>query len=216
MEKGKVHFGCGYHKLDGWVNVDLDKSCKPDVVADLRQDLPFKSQSIHYIHSEDFVDQLDLERGYGFFKECHRILKESGAMRVLTPDLHQFAKRYVQGDRGLLKLWDEQIGIPLKTRSLCEVFNQGMRLGGHTFLYDGETLACVLMECGFEPKRVSFQHSGERELSGLDIRSPQTGVSLYYECYKRKRNEKKYSFSLSSFLNWVRKIYKGDDQETRF
>jgi predicted SAM-dependent methyltransferase len=56
MAKIKVHFGCGYHKLKDWINVDLDMSCKPDVIADLRQDLPFKSQSIDYIHPEDFVD----------------------------------------------------------------------------------------------------------------------------------------------------------------
>ncbi|MFH0897534.1 MAG: methyltransferase domain-containing protein, partial [Candidatus Bathyarchaeota archaeon] len=91
----KIHFGCGYHRLDGWINVDLDARCKPDVIADLRQDLPFKSRSIDYVHSEDFVDQLDLEKGYRFFRECDRILRESGAMRVLTPDLHQLAKRYL-------------------------------------------------------------------------------------------------------------------------
>jgi predicted SAM-dependent methyltransferase len=183
-------------------------SCKPDVIADLRQDLPFKFQSIDYIHSEDFVDQLELEKAYRFFKECHRILKESGAMRVLTPDLHQFAKRYVQGDRGLLKLWDEQIGVPLTTRSLCEVFNQGMRLGGHTFLYDGETLAYVLKECGFEPKRVSFQYSGESELSGLDIRSPKTGVSLYYECYRKEGSKGKDLSNLKSFQKWFKRVFK--------
>ena len=199
MLKIKVHFGCGYHKLNDWINVDVDKSCQPDVMADLRQDLPFKSLSVDYIHSEDFIDQLELEKAYQFFKECHRIMKEGGVMRVLTPDLYQFAKRYVHGDKGLLKLWDEQIGLPLKTRNLCEVFNLGMGLGGHTFLYDGETLAYVLKECGFEPKRVSFQSSGESELRGLDIRSPQTGISLYYECCKRKRNEKK---------DWLRKIFK--------
>lgn len=208
MAKIKVHFGCGYHKSKDWINVDLDMSCKPDVIADLRQDLPFKSQSIDYIHSEDFVDQLELEKAYRFFKECHRILKESGAMRVLTPDLHQFAKRYVQGDRGLLKLWDEQIGVPLKTRSLCEVFNQGMRLGGHTFLYDGETLAYVLKECGFEPKRVSFQYSGESELSGLDIRSPKTGVSLYYECYRKEGSKGKDLSNLKSFQKWFKRVFK--------
>jgi predicted SAM-dependent methyltransferase len=201
MAKIKVHFGCGYHKMDGWINVDLDASCKPDVIADLRQNLPFKSQSIDYIHSEDFVDQLELEKAYHFFEECHRILKEYGVMRVLTPDLHQFANRYIKGDKGLLKLWNEQVGLPLKTRRLCEIFNLGMRLGGHTFLYDGETLAYVLKECGFEPKRVSFQYSGESELRGLDIRSPQTAVSLYYECYKRKGDEKKNSFSLIPFLH---------------
>jgi hypothetical protein len=61
-----------------------------------------------------------------------------------------------------------------------------MRLGGHTFLYDDETLVQVLKECGFEPKKVGYNSSEERELRGLDIRSPQTGISLYYECYKKE------------------------------
>lgn len=185
MSKVKIHFGCGYHKIVGWINVDLDRSCKPDVIADLRQNLPFKSGSIDYIHSEDFIDQLELEKALRFFKECHRILKEKGAMRVLTPNLYQFAKRYVEGDKGLLKLWDEQIGLPLKIRTLGEVFNLGMRLGGHTFLYDDETLFHVLKECGFEPKKVGYRSSEESELRELDLRSPQTGISLYYECYKK-------------------------------
>jgi len=208
MAKIKAHFGCGYYKMDGWINVDLDVSCKPDVIADLRQNLPFNSQSIDYIHSEDFVDQLELEKAYRFFKECHRILKKGGVMRVLTPDLHQLAKRYIKGDQGLLKLWDEQVGVPLKTRSLCEVFNLGMRLGGHTFLYDGETLAYVLKECGFEPKRVSFQHSGENELRGLDIRSPKTGVSLYYECYRKEGSKGKDLSNLKSFQKWFKRVFK--------
>jgi predicted SAM-dependent methyltransferase len=154
------------------------------------------------------VDQLELEKAYHFFEECHRILKEGGVMRVLTPDLHQFAKRYVQGDKGLLKLWDDQIGVPLKTRNLCEIFNLGMRLGGNTFLYDEETLAYVLKECGFEPKRVSFQHSGEDELKDLDIRSPQTGVSLYYECYKGSGEKKGNLVRSSSFLARLKRILK--------
>lgn len=186
-EKVKVHFGCGYHKLHEWVNVDIDTSCHPDLVADLREGLPFKSNSIDDIHSEDFVDQLELEKAYRFFMECHRILKEKGVMRVLTPDLHQFARRYVEGDVILFKLWDEQIGLPLKTRRLCEIFNLAMRLGGHTFLYDEETLTHLLRECGFEPRKVSYQWSEESELRGLDIRSPQTGISLYFDCYKIKR-----------------------------
>jgi len=197
-EKVKLHLGCGNHRLEGWINVDIDRCCKLDLIADFRQNLPFKSQSIDFIHSEDFIDQLELDKAYQFFKECQRILKEGGVMRVLTPDLHQFAKRYVGGDKELLKLWDEQIGLPLKTRSLCEVFNLGMRLGGHTFLYDGETLAYVLEECGFETRRVSFQSSEESELRGLDIRSPQTGVSLYYECRKKKEREK----------DWLKKVFK--------
>jgi predicted SAM-dependent methyltransferase len=208
MAKVKVHFGCGYHRLDGWINVDLDTSCKPDVIADLRQNLSFKAQSIDYIHSEDFVDQLELEKGYNFFKECHRILKEGGVMRILTPDLHQFAKRYVRGDKRLLKLWDEEVGVPLKTRSLCELFNLGVRLGGHTFLYDEDTFIYVLKECGFEPRKVSYQNSQESELRGLDLRSPKTGISLYYECYRKEGNKGKDLSNLKSFLGWFKRLFK--------
>ncbi len=207
MAKMKLHLGCGYHKLKDWTNVDLDMSCKPDVIADLRQNLPLKSQSIDYIHSEDFVDQLELEKAYYFFKECHRVLKRGGVMRVLTPDLHQLAKRYIKGDQRLLKLWDEQVGVALKTRKLSELFNLGMRLGGHTFLYDGETLAHVLRDCGFEPKRVSFQHSGKSELRGLDIRSAETGISLYYECYRKEENQGKGLSNRKSFQKWLKKIF---------
>ena len=181
MGMTKIHLGCGHHKLKGWVNIDLDRTCKPDVIADLGQDLPIKSQSVDYIHSEDFVDQLALEKAYRFFRECHRVLKKGGVMRILTPDLRQLAKRYVDGDQRLLQLWDEQVAVPLKTRSLCELFNLGVRQWGHTFLYDGETLAYVLKECGFEPRRVDFQQSEVSELRGLDIRSPEKSVSLYYE-----------------------------------
>ncbi len=201
MKKTKVHFGCGYHRLAGWINVDLDRSSQVDVIADLRQGLPFKSGSIDYIHSEDFVDQLALEQALGFFRECYRILKENGTMRVLTPNLYQFAKRYVAGDRGLLKLWDEQVGLPLKIRTLAEVFNLGMRLGGHTFLYDAETLVHVLEGVGFEPRKVSYNSSRESELRGLDIRSPRTGVSLYYECYKKETTQ-------AHSTKWIGRILK--------
>lgn len=31
----KLNLGCGFNKLDGWINVDRFASCQPDVVADL-------------------------------------------------------------------------------------------------------------------------------------------------------------------------------------
>ena len=210
MTKTKVHFGCGFNRLDGWINVDMDRACKPDVVADLRQDLPFRSGAVDYIHSEDFVDQLELEGAYRFFRECHRILKENGVMRLLTPNLYEFAKRYVDGDQGLLKLWDEQVGLPVKTRSLCELFNQGMRLGGHTFLYDAETLVYVLKECGFEARRVNYRVSDERDLQSLDLRSPTTGISLYYDCYKGQRIQQDDAISPSRFWGRLKRKSAGE------
>ena len=92
-KKVKLHMGCGYIKLAGWINVDLSRSCGPDLVADLSQSLPFQSGSVDYIHSEDFLDQLELVDAYVFLRESFRILKEGGVMRILTPDLNEFARR---------------------------------------------------------------------------------------------------------------------------
>ena len=196
----KVHFGCGHYKLKGWINVDLDPSCKPDLIADLRQCLPFRPRTIDYIHSEDFIEHMELGHVFGFFRECHRILKEGGVMRVLTPDLYQLARRYLKGDKKLLELWKKQVGVPLRTGSLCELFNLGMRLGGHTFLFDGALLVTVLKECGFELKKVRYNWSEEAPLCGLDIRSPQTALSMYYDCYKGERPKARWE--------WFRQILK--------
>ena len=198
--KIKVHLGCGYHKLENWINVDLNRSCNPDLVADLTKPFPFKSNSIDYIHSEDFLDQIELVDAYVFFQESHRILKDDGAMRTLTPNLYKFAKRYLESDKGLIKLWNTEVGIPLRVGTHGEVFNLGMRLLGHRFLYDEQTLTRVLMECGFRPRKVKYQSSDDKELCGLDVRSPQTAISLYYDCYKKKRNNSSRFWDLISWL----------------
>src|SRR3989304_5450432 len=98
-QKLKIHFGCGHHHLRGWINVDLEPSCMPDLIADLRQGIPFRSQTVDYIHAEDFIEHIELAHVFGFFQECHRILREGGGMRVLTPDLYELARRYVKGDK---------------------------------------------------------------------------------------------------------------------
>lgn len=199
-KKVKLHMGCGHQRLAGWINVDSNRSCKPDLVADLAKPFPFKSNSVDYIHSEDFLDQIELADAYVFFQESHRILKDNGVMRILTPNLYEFAKRYFKSDKGLIKLWNREVGIPLRTGTHCEVFNLGMRLLGHRFLYDEQTLTHVLMECGFRPKKVKYQSSDEKELCGLDVRSPQTAISLYYDCYKRKWNNSSRLWDLISRL----------------
>lgn len=180
----KLNFGCGHVKFDGWVNVDMDPAVRPDVLVDLGATLPFRDGVASHIHSEDFVDQLELDHGYRFFRECHRLLAPGGVMRILTPDLGKLVGYYCRGDRELVSLWNDSVGLPLRTGTLGEVLNLGMRLGGHTFLYDHETFAHVLGECGFDARRVRYNESDEPELRGLDLRKPDETVSMYYDCYR--------------------------------
>lgn len=180
----KLHFGCGHVKFDGWVNIDLDPAVRPDVVANLGGPLPFRNGCADRIFSEDFVDQLELEDSYQFFRECHRMLKPGGVMRLLTPDLEKLLGFYCRGDEKLIELWRDSVGLPLQVHTLGEVINRAMRLGGHTFLYDHETLVRVMAECGFRAERVNYNESDEPDLRGLDLRKPDETVSMYYDCYR--------------------------------
>lgn len=181
----KINFGSGHWKFEGWVNVDLDFESQPDVCVNLGASLPFRDGVADYLHTEDFVDQLPLEQAYEFFRECHRILRPGGVLRVLTPDMEKLARLYLDDPERLKYLWANFVKVPLITGTPGEIFNTGMRFAGHTFLYDHETFTRVLSECGFEARRVAYQESEEAALRGLDLRSPDDAVSMYYDCYKR-------------------------------
>ena len=136
----KINFGSGPYPLAGWINVDIDPAGRPDVVADLCRPLPFASGAADFIHTEDFLAQLDPIPLREFLRECRRILKPGGAMRVLTPDLARFARMYLENPAHLVWIWNTFVGVPLETGTACEVLNLGMRLAGR-FQYDLETFS---------------------------------------------------------------------------
>ena len=180
-----INLGSGHWKLDGWVNVDLDGDSRPDVLADLSAPLPFRDGVARLVHTEDFIDQLELDGARRLLGECHRVLRPGGVLRVLTPDLQRLAKLYLEDPGELARLWNEHVGIPLSLGTPAEIFNLGMRFAGHTFLYDADSLARLLDECGFEPRRVAYNDSPEPDLRGIDLRSPEMSVSLYFEGVRR-------------------------------
>jgi SAM-dependent methyltransferase len=129
----KINFGSGPYPIAGWINVDLDPAGRPEVVADLARTLPFATGVADFIHTEDFIAQLDPMPLSGFLRECRRILKPDGVMRMLTPDLARFARMYLEDPQHLVWIWNTFVGVPLETGTACEVLNLGMRLAGPAF-----------------------------------------------------------------------------------
>lgn len=179
-----INLGSGHWKFESWVNVDLDLDSLPDVCVDLAGGLPFRDGCADFMHTEDFIDQLDLLQAGRFLRECHRILKPGGVIRILTPDVEQLTRLYLHQPDILKALWHDHVGVPLHFGTAAEILNVGMRFAGHTFLYDAETFAQMAAENGFRAERVSFQASEFPELRGLDLRSPETAISLYHDCHK--------------------------------
>lgn len=180
----KISLGSGGIRFPGWTHVDADSQWQPDVLADLREPLPFPDASADFLQSEDFIGQLTIEQAEAFFRECYRVLKPGGAMRLLTPDLYTLASMYVNRDFRLRELWDTGVGIPLYTRTLGELVHKAIHFANQQFFFDEETLRALMEPIGFKVHRVGYQQSVFPELRGLDYRSPETAISMYFDCVR--------------------------------
>lgn len=176
----KVHLGSGDHRLTGWINVDFDPAMPVDLAADLTRDMPLRSNSVDLIHSEDFIEHVDEAAGKVVLRECFRVLRGGGVMRILTPDLQALVDEiYVRRDPRHLR-WCRAY---LESDDPCQALNMHMRMGGdHRFIYDEEHLHSLLREIGFRVRRVRYNASKVPELRYLDLRD--FGLNLFLECVK--------------------------------
>jgi predicted SAM-dependent methyltransferase len=160
----RLHLGCGGHLIPDWANVDLER--REGVISfDLTKPLPCPSGSIKYIYSEHFIEHVRRDQGCALLRECHRVLRDDGILRVSTPDLRTLTTEYLGGR---ITEWSDMGWQP---KTPCQMVNEGMRLWGHEFLYDEPELKALLSECGFQNIiSVDWRQSKHAELRGLECR----------------------------------------------
>lgn len=162
----KLHIGCGPRILQGWVNLDLEPG-PGGVVYDATKPLPYEDQSVSFIYSEHFIEHLDYHSALAHLKDCFRVLKPAGALRVSTPDLFTLTKAYLEQST---KFYSSVGWLP---ETPCKMFNEGMRSWGHVFLYDEDELATSFTKAGFQfVKRAEYRKSTRPELCDLESRPP--------------------------------------------
>jgi SAM-dependent methyltransferase len=87
----RLHLGSGELPRDGWVNVDL-AGAPVDLVWNLNRRLPFPDRSIDAVFHEHLLEHLTMDRALALTRECHRVLKPGGVLRIAVPD----ARRHVE------------------------------------------------------------------------------------------------------------------------
>lgn len=181
----KLNCGSGSCPLPGWINIDLDASSGPDVVANLGERIPYEDASVDFIHSEDFVSCLPtLDHVRTFLREARRVLKPGGVMRMLIPSLERLVEAYQQRPDWLIEHWNRAVGLPLRPETAGHLFNLALKLNPG-FMFDRATLVELLDESGFALREVGYNDSPHPELRGLDDRRPEQSISVYYECDPR-------------------------------
>lgn len=97
ISKNKIKYlniGCGNIFHPDWINIDLIKS--PDIINhDIKKALPFPDNEIEVIYHSHMLEHLNKQDAEKFIKECFRILKPGGIMRIVIPDLEEICKEYL-------------------------------------------------------------------------------------------------------------------------
>jgi ubiquinone/menaquinone biosynthesis C-methylase UbiE len=144
------------------------------VMLDARTRFPLPDVSFDYIASEHQISILTVTEGMGMLRECFRVLRPHGRLRIATPDLASFlglygdhpddAQRHYM-DWVMRRYWPD-----IRTDSpQTFVINKMLNGHGHQFIYDNTTLAALLSDAGFTDITVwSPGESSVPELRGVE------------------------------------------------
>ena len=153
----------------------------PGVVhADVSRRLPALDSSADFVYSSHMIEHLNRWQGLAFVRECHRVLRPGGLVRLATPDLRQIVIDYLDGTSPLVSRH------PTRADAFCAEYgayadpqaNSVRRLlkkfaGGdsHQWLYDADSLEFLLREGGFsQVRRCDFREGALPELDRIERR----------------------------------------------
>ena len=152
-----------------------------------------------YIFSEHGFEHFKIEDLNFILKECHRVLKKGGTIRISTPDLRKLIDFYLNDtpeNREYLHTQTENwlsFGKKNGIVSKALVLNNFMRNWGHEVIYDEETFCSLLNLSGFSNiARVQLGESANPNLQKLEMHEKQSSCnidisefeSMVFECQK--------------------------------
>ena len=121
----RLNLGCGLQCPQGWVNIDssfgaklarrpvLNKILRAFIPAswgllpnsqwasnvtwmDITRRFPYADNSVDAVYSSHTLEHLTWEEGSMVFKECYRVMKPGGVIRIIVPDLYVIIQHYME------------------------------------------------------------------------------------------------------------------------
>lgn len=164
-----LNLGGGSNCLEGCLTVDIDP--RADAYVDITKRLPFPDSSVDAIFCEEVFEHFDIQLGCHLLRECRRILKPGGVIRLTTPCLNWFASQVLKS-----------------STTACDEINAIFYGHGHRYLYTQEALQFYCHEAGLINLRMSTYQDLESSLSYLDSHADRFNhlpeMSQYLEAQK--------------------------------
>jgi len=183
--EAKLNLGCHTTMFHyGWVNIDiqdLSEYAKKNYYRFVKSNLELgfgsgPSDTVELICASHLLEHLDIVAGLRLLKECCRVLRPGGLIRISCPDAKMLMRLYEDNRIDELREasdWGYAVTNIEKLNSIL--------YSGHKTAYDEDLLARVLKEAGFVriQKRAFRESSSEKMLrETLDMHP---SLSLYME-----------------------------------
>lgn len=90
-----LNLGCGTHVHSDWINVDFRETGPGVIVCNLMSSFPFPDKAFDVVYHSHLLEHFPKWYAPDFLKECFRVLKPKGVIRVAVPDLEAIVRLYL-------------------------------------------------------------------------------------------------------------------------
>jgi len=166
------------------LNIDGNLLRKTDMWLDLRNGLPFPDNSISSVYTSHVLEHFYPEELPSILRECHRVLRPDGGLRIVVPDMGAAVRAYLAGQTTFFSDFPrahKSLGGKLSNLLFCE--------GGHRQGLDASYLEELLQEAGFQTiRQLTAEETGIYPPEVFSVlHGEEAGVgshSLFMESYK--------------------------------
>lgn len=81
----RLNLGCGYRKIEGYINIDNRAIVEPDLLCDVTLGLPYSENSVDEIRAYDFMEHIPIGKVIPVMEEFYRVLKSNGILEIFVP-----------------------------------------------------------------------------------------------------------------------------------
>lgn len=106
-ESLRLNLGCGSAKIDDFVNIDVEESCKPDLICDfLRQPLPYEENAVDEVVMFHCIEHIRKVSHTFLLKQIWRVLKPDGRVIFSYPEFLKCVENWKTNAGNQKNFWE--------------------------------------------------------------------------------------------------------------
>lgn len=136
----RINYGCGYDKMIGYLNVDVDPASNPDLLIPIGDLSSLPKHHFEEVYAKDVLEHIPRVKSLEALLEFSSLLRDEGKLVIQTTSITQVAKKLIENP-----LFPEQFGW-----TICMFGNQVHPGDFHYTGFTDTSLTVHLVSAGFK------------------------------------------------------------------